>query len=711
MCALAPFLVKRIKSICIVAMIYTGAIGQETNLIDFENPGDGAGISAICKKSGNNIIIRWAPNDEGIWLKSLEGLVRIERTTFQSFAERNETNTILLESSLRPWSSAKIEQEIIAHPHRKEYIMAGSILYGDWESIDSTAQEINMRDISNRYEELVNRYSNAILLADVSKSGAEALGLRWVDTDVPDANFISYRITLLLPDGTYYQTSTLYNKAMDVEAIPSIGASEEMDGFVRISWDRKSHGSFFTAYYIERSKEGKTYERLNKLPFINAEDARESFGPTPISYRAEAANGVAYFYRVIGLDAFGEESTPSEPVKLTAKDLTPPPAPQNVTASANEEGYMEVKWSQDSIPSDFRGYMLLKSMTFDGSFEVISDTLQSDQYSFLDKSPSLYGNTYFKVCALDISGNQACSQPVYGIMVDTFAPASPMGLEGSIDSTGIVTLQWLSNNEPDLDGYYIYFSNRADQTYHRINTQPIKVSTFTDTLTLSTLTKEIYYKIAAVDIRSNISAFSDPIKVMKPDTIPPAPALLEKYEINEEGIRLFWINSNSRDVVTHELMRKTDTEDWAVLAAFYTGEYTFLDTNVINGKTYEYAIRALDDAGLRSTPTRTFKIPYPYRTDQVHLKMQLSLLENAIEIALLPDTNPETIESIWLYRMGTGEKFRKLAVLRDHQYWIFSDDQVKPDNQYTYKYRVEYKNGLKSPYSADYTIQYLKNEH
>lgn len=702
-----------LKILCklVIILTFCDAIGAQNEVMVDVKQGEENGITAICKKSNNDMIIRWAPANEGVWLKSLQGIVWIERNTFSSFSERNDSTTVVLIDTLRPWSISKIEREMIAHPHRKDYVIAGSLLYGEWESMDTTRQEINMEDIANRHVELVNRYSNAMLLADLSKDGASAMGLRFVDENAPDANYISYRITLYLNDGTYYQTTALYNKAMNIVAVPRIEDSEELDGKVRLSWQRSGHEKYFSAYYVERSKDGKIYERLNELPFINALDAKETFGITPISFTAEAENGFPYYYRIIGLDAFGDESMPSEPILLTSRDLTPPPAPQGAEATYQDDNTMLIRWTQDSVPEDFRGFIVMKGDAFNGTYISITDTLLADRRTYVDSGKMTYGATYYKLCAVDRSGNSVCTQPIYGAMVDSIPPSQPLGLTGEIDSSGVVTLTWNKNVEEDLDGYYVYFSNGADNVFQRLNNQPISRNNWLDTISLGTLTKEIYYKVTAVDIRSNVSDFSEAAKLYKPDTIPPAAALLKSYNITEEGIEIIWVNSNSRDVEMHELRRRTEEDDeWKVIGTYYNYEDRHTDIEMKAGMKYEYDISAVDNAGLRSKPTRTFQLVYPRKLKDLDLTMEIRQAEDGVILELWIDEDPKLISNIWIYRKINEGPYRKLSVIGDPENLMVEDKNVQNEHTYTYKYKVVFKSGLQSDYSDEYVTLYSTNK-
>ena len=84
-------------------------------------------------------------------------------------------------------------------------------------------------------------------------------------------------------------------------------------------------------------------------------------------------------------------------------------------------------------------------------------------------------------------------------------PAAPVGLKGRIEKTGLVYLSWDANKEDDVKGYKVYFANAADHVFTQITTEPDSLNNFVDSITLKTLTKDIWYKIAAVDYNNNHS--------------------------------------------------------------------------------------------------------------------------------------------------------------------------------------------------------------
>src|SRR5690606_23446119 len=127
---------------------------------------------------------------------------------------------------------------------------------------------------------------------------------------------------------------------------------------------------------------------------------------------------------------------------------------------------------------------------------------------------------------VDTAGNASYSTIIRGYLRDTVAPNPPTGLEGTIDSNGIVRLSWNPNSEADLDGYYVYFSNQEDHFFANLTGFPLKSPAYLDTITLKSFTEEIFYRVTAIDHLGHISKFSETLLLHKPDTLAPFPPSL-----------------------------------------------------------------------------------------------------------------------------------------------------------------------------------------
>ncbi len=114
-----------------------------------------------------------------------------------------------------------------------------------------------------------------------------------------------------------------------------------------------------------------------------------------------AMRGRRYSYYVVAIDAAGNESPGTEPTSVTPQDLSVPPPPMRVRATADAEG-VAVSWEPVRVP-DLLGYMVYRSDSPYGAAEQLtSSPLVETQ--FLD--PQGMNGQYYRVTSLDTSGHE-----------------------------------------------------------------------------------------------------------------------------------------------------------------------------------------------------------------------------------------------------------------------------------------------------------------
>ncbi|TXB68357.1 fibronectin type III domain-containing protein [Phaeodactylibacter luteus] len=692
---------KQFISFCIGLALCAPLYGQPS-LAD--STGQPPSLQLILRRQGSDMLLRWAPTTPAAWLKGLNGFAQIERTAFDAFQNFPAASTDTLGGKIRAWSLADFEEAIAQAPENRYLIMAGQSVHGEWETLQA-GEPLSMGGIINRHEELRHKYSTALFIADMDPLSAEAMGLFYRDENVPEGKYLNYRVTLFTPTGELYTATALYNPNFDLLATPRIAEAEGLDGYVRLSWDREGHEKYFTAYYIERSLDGERFERVNELPYVNATDEKAAFGSPPITYLAAAENGKNYTYRIIGIDPFGQLSPPSPPVVAQARRLPPLPAPEVLEAGFSANGAMLITWQADSLMAGLEAFSIRKSRTFEGLYRPIGEVKPGQAYRFEDTLASLTAPQYYQVCAVGRAGQERCATPVYGFTNDREPPGAPLGLSGHIDSLGVVRLKWEAGPEPDLAGYQVYTSNSAAGVFMRRNRQLVRATSFTDTLSLGTLTPRVYYRIAAVDLRSNTSSYSKALMLSKPDTIPPAPALFREYEVKDSSISLQWANSNSQDVAWHELKRKREGGDWEVLQRFVDMETAYEDTALLPGQRYVYAIVATDSAGLSAPPVRSIELYLPKPLPS-GLRLSAVYAEGQAELSFQFPASGREVAQMVIYRSEGEGPFRKWSVRQQGIAFKTTDKDVARGNTYRYKFRLLYRDGGRSGYSNTATLQF-----
>lgn len=97
------------------------------------------------------------------------------------------------------------------------------------------------------------------------------------------------------------------------------------------------------------------------------------------------------------------------------------------------------------------------------------------------------------------------SNPVRYFIPDTEPPKIPENFNGTIDQNGIVKLTWDTDTLDQLAGYRVYRTNQVNHDFVCLQQGYLSTNEFYDTLSLTTLTDEIYYAVCAVDISYNHS--------------------------------------------------------------------------------------------------------------------------------------------------------------------------------------------------------------
>src|SRR5690606_1035903 len=145
---------------------------------------------------------------------------------------------------------------------------------------------------------------------------------------------------------------------------------------------------------------------------------------------------------------------------------------------------------------------------------------------------------------------------------DSIPPIAPVGLEGVIDSLGVVTVSWQANTEKDILGYRVFRKNIEKEEPVQLTVSPTELNSYSDTVQLKSLNGKVYYSVIAVDKRYNQSEFSKSLALEKPDVVPPSSPIFTKYSIEKGSVQLQWEPSPEENA-THNLYKKNITDDIA----------------------------------------------------------------------------------------------------------------------------------------------------
>ena len=572
-----------------------------------------SGFRVISKNYGDSVVLRWAPVNMLMWQQYLKGGFFIERAVIDSSSNRIETGfTRIHTDTIKPWSLMKMESRI---PRENRYIaIAAQALYGKTFNTIITAPAMSQQAITQAQQQ-ESRYAYALFAADHSAVVAQALGLRFADKPISKRKIYLYRIIGFYADGKIKSDTALISvRGSQIDMLlpaPSL-TIQSGDHSNQLSW-QISLGESYSGFYVERSEDIKKFIRLNKIPL--ALTLSEN-GNNQIMYYTDSLNEnyKLYTYRLIGVDAFADETPPSETSAAFGKDLTAPESVFLIEARTTDFQNVRLKWKKDKLEKDLKGYIVERSENIDGPFKNITPTsLKKTDTLFIDKKSDIYSENFYRVVSIDTARNESISNTVYTVIVDNKPPSKPVGLKGKIDSTGVVRLSWLKGKERDLDGYRVYMANQSDHEFLTVSPRLITDTLYNDTITLKTLTKKVYYKIAAIDKNKNVSPLSEVLELKRPDIIAPAPGLFTNYKVGDSSVFIEAVLSPSSDINKHVLIRRTENAKWDTIAVFKKTIKTisFIDKKVLPATKYEYQLIAFDESNLYTFADKSLIIKIP----------------------------------------------------------------------------------------------------
>ncbi|MCG8578920.1 MAG: hypothetical protein MI866_03335, partial [Bacteroidales bacterium] len=308
------------------------------------------------------------------------------------------------------------------------------------------------------------------------------------------------------------------------------------------------------------------------------------------------------------------------------------------------------------------GFRIYRSEKFDSGFSLIGDKLPAVSQQYTDKEP--LPNAYYRIQAFNHGFDGPQSIPLMIQLVDSIPPAVPLGLKAEADTSGLVRLNWTANTENDLYGYRVYRANSSREEFSQLTAEAVLTNAYVDTINLKTLTKEVFYKVVAVDKRQNKSDFSEVLKVERPDIVPPASPLFKKATANENGVLLKWVQSPSNDVEKQVIYRNVKgSNEWLLLTSLAVDSTQYMDIPPQSGMIYRYIIMAVDKAGNESKPAKPLAVKYnaprqkdTWITPEVKYNKRKGLVELSWE-------KPKgKVKEYWVYEKKEGGSWELVEV-------------------------------------------------
>ena len=629
----------------------------------------------------DSLILRWATDSPGLYNAGRANGYLLQKAT----ANSTRFETIV---RVNPLSQLEIEKVLQNHPEDEAALVAAQIQLTNLDSL--YAGDSGILDGYQQHNNRMLALNFLNLSADLSGPAAEILGFRKVLHDYQPEEKAIYRIICLNEQQEGLDTAYHYHNAALSWLPPVNELSFEQHGTrLQVKWDYPTLSSFYTAYDLYRSdKPAGPYTKLNTHPIYTAnEEAKFNFHFDTI------AIGATGYYKVQGYSSFGMAGPFSPAFSYRMLDQKVGYTATKITAAGNHES-IELSWEPQIAPgsnANLQGVRIFKSNQEAGTYRALHPGfLPTDTRSFTDTMIRDERMHFYRIVAYNLDEVEKSSSVIMADYVDTLAPAPPVGLFGYIDSLGVARIIWQPNRERDLEGYRVYTSNRPDGTYYHAHDRLHHSNEFTDTVGLKFLSKQVYYKVAAVDQNNNHSDYSELLIIERPDTIAPvAPRILHYQKTGKKLV--FQISpSSSNDVAVAYLRRscygKIDTLFLRPNTRTYTDSLFFHLQGEI-----QYQIFAADEHGNESAGN-TIRITQ----SQIAQKVELSVVvqDNRTYLAQLQH-NLSAGDVLYLFIEADGQALQFLDRL-DHS---ASNYTLPPISAVAFRIAgyVINRNGKKSP--------------
>ncbi len=338
---------------------------------------------------------------------------------------------------------------------------------------------------------------------------------------------------------------------------------------------------------------------------------------TTLFYDREVAEGTTYFYQVTAVNAAGGESERGDLEMVHIRDITPPPPPENLTASFDmAANTVSLRWETREIVPDLKTFVVLRRREEGRNIGGYSRVNFRDHtaLSLLDEGETgtgfHEGGTYrYVVYAVDHAENYSDTASV---MIDIPLYTPPMAPSEllAINNDGLrVSLNWQASHAQYLQGYVLYRADEGGDDLGEIARLDPATRRYRDEEVEPGRTYR--YVVTAVDKAGNESDFSATDTIFFRDRTPPRRVQNVQAAEIDEGVVIQWERVPENHLAGYRVYRSTIAT--GIFEPVHDGllsETRYVDTEGHAGLWYR--VRAVNTSGNESRPDPAIR---PIRTN------------------------------------------------------------------------------------------------
>ena len=621
-----------------------------------------ASLALITKVTKEGVRLKWVPTDKGTGYTYT--LTRMEPGLLD--ANGTQVPATLL-GAFRMKTQAEL-QATLPEETMKELtplLFPQSLYKTDFEKLRILAEE-------------ENRKGMLFFLADTRQDLMEILGITYTDPEVVSPKSYLYTVEAK-QNGTVIASASQLVKTGRLTPMNTPQATA-----VRYGWGAALKWTNFHAYaafHIYRSsKENGPFERITKTPIgvnYQVNEARQVVTPPWFHSDPDLDPAKVYYYRVTGIDSFGDES-PQSPSAFAITDAARRPAPLGAVSTTPGDREVTLTWTPKE---EGLTYNLFRGYRSNGTFRKLNNApLTGTTYT---DTGLVYGQDYFySVTGVRKEGTESLlSPPAHVPCRDLVPPPVPTGIR-AVSKAGEVILEWNAVADDALAGYSVYRAYAADEPdWTRLTSEPQAPLIFVDTLSRAMDKQSFFYKVCAADMNGNISEWSDTLEIKLPDVTAPLAPVWSDWNQEKDSVTLTWLPSKAPDVEGYLLYRgKGNRKILITPKAIATTRFT--DPNVTEGATLTYHLVAVDTAGNHSPDSSPLTAHLVDTTPPVINALTLTLKEGRVIIdATLAG---DDFKGMSIQRKRADQKeYRTIRSMAPNTTW--TDKRVNPDSSYSYR--------------------------
>lgn len=539
------------------------------------------------------------------------------------------------------------------------------------------------------YSQMANQRSMAFFMSGLRPELADALGVAYADNDIEEGETYVYKIEVYKDNELVLEKEkTVYSNKPFRQLLPSPKAKRYEWG-IALTWTRYD---VYSAFNVYRSSTGDgEYVKVNENPvtvsYTKNTDGTMSVPPVFYTDTTIEKDNVAYYYKVSGLDSFGDETDLSKSV-FAIRDATSRPAPPLPLVLTKEKEGIQIDWILED-KENIKTINLFRALSYNGEYVKIKE-FPALESGYLDTSVEYKKNYFYCHSVADHGGRESVmSLPRLAVLEDRIPPAVPRNFR-AIARDGEIILEWDAGLEEDFNGVNIYRAMSPDSPdWAKLNDAPVLAEIFVDSMAAVLDKKPYYYKITAVDTTFNSSEFSEILEIKLPDVTPPNIPVWISAENNEKSVVLNWGAVNVSDLAGYNVYRREGNEKKQINEKLLSSN-SFEDKGVRDGLSYIYYVKAVDLDGNESDFSEALDVKKLDKTAPKIGGIKLQTNNGVVEMSI--DIKDDDFSFMTILKKRQSQA--NYNVIKKKYYKLrFVDKYVDEGNIYQYKVKVFDKSG------------------